>query len=264
MLLLRKDEENKMPEMMVVHYDQKPFFVDNNTVRPDKTEGGIEKRIVNEIVASDRRWNFVLDCFAGFGISTSIFAKHAKKVVALENNFKYASAMWVNLHQYFLDTAIGHVSIIPEDNVDYLRKTLKGKEEPPDLVDLDPFDSCEKQLGLVLKLLKDGALLLTNGHIGRISRNMGWAQKTYPGIGKRYIGNKVIDWPTQYFIPKKLEEPYKQLRVVHYYVHPTSVRIVCEVGKFRFSEETIKKLKERPKYLGRFKDMKKDERRNGK
>jgi 16S rRNA G966 N2-methylase RsmD len=254
-----------MSEMMIVPYNKKPFFADDNTTRPERTEGGIEKRIVNEIVAKDRRWNFVLDCYAGFGISTLIFAKHAKKVYAVEKNLKYASAMWMNLRPYFFDNVIGHVIIIPKDNLDYLRVAPDEEQHPPDLIDLDPFASCKDQLKLALEWMQDGALLLTNGHIGRIARNMNWVQTVYPDIGNRYSGwDKVIDWPTKYFIPKKLEEPYKQLRVVHYYVHPTCVRIVCEVGKFRFSEETIKKLKERPKYLGRFGEMKKDEGRNRK
>lgn len=253
-----------MPEMMVIHYDENPFFVEDNTTRPEKTDGGIEKRIVNEIVARDRKWNFVLDCYAGCGISTWIFAKHAKKVDAVEKNPKYASAMWTNLAVPFYKEATVELTIFNEDNLDYLRNNLAGNWNPPDLIDLDPFASCEEQLKLALMWMKDGALLLTNGHIGRISRNMKWVEKVYPDIGNRYIGDKAVDWPRKYFIPKKLEEPYKQLRVVHYYVHPTSVRVVCEVGKFRFSEETIKKLKERPKYLDKFKDMKKDEGRNGK
>jgi hypothetical protein len=252
-----------MSEMMVVHYDGNPFFVDNNTTRPEKTEGGREKRIVNEIVARDRKWNFVLDCFAGFGISTSIYIKHSKKVVAIEKNLKYASAMWANLALPFFGNGSGELNIIPQDNLVYMKEALKEKQDPPDLIDLDPFASCEQQLDLALKWMKDGALLLTNGHIGRISRNMTWVPTYYPDIGNRYIGDKVIDWTTEYFIPKKLEEPYKQLRVVHYCIHPTSVRIVCEVGKFRFYKETIKKLKERPKYLDRFKDLKKDGTRNG-
>ena len=253
-----------MSEMMVIRYDDKPFFVEDNTTRPEKTDGGIEKRIVNEIVARDREWNFVLDCYAGCGVSTWIFAKHAKKVDAVEMNLKYASAMWANLAVPFLKEATVELNIFNEDNLDYLRRALEEKQDPPDLIDLDPFASCEKQLELALEWMKDGALLLTNGHIGRISRNMDWVEDHYPDIGNRYIGDKAIDWPTKYFIPKKLEDPYKQLRVVHYYVHPTSVRVVCEVGKFRFSEGTIKKLKERPKYLDRFGEMKKDEGKNGK
>jgi hypothetical protein len=255
-----------MSEMMIVPFDQKQFFADNNTVRPDKTEGGIEKRVVNEIVANDRRWNFVLDCYAGFGISTAIFAKHANKVIALEKNLKYASAMLINLLPYYEDDEIGHLVIIQKDNLTFLKREAKRipKQDPPDLVDLDPFASCEEQLEEALKWMKNGALLLTNGHIGRVARNMDWVPRVYPGMGNRYTGDKVIDWPTKYFIPKKLVEPYKQLRVVHYYVHPTSVRVVCEVGKFRFSEETIKKLNDRPKYLDRFGEMKKNEGRNGK
>jgi hypothetical protein len=253
-----------MSEMMVIPFDQRQFFADNNTVRPDKTEGGIEKRVVNEIVASDRRWNFVLDCYAGFGISTAIFAKHANKVIALEKNPKYASAMFMNLFPYHENDEIGHLVIINKDNLIFLRREAKRKpkQDPPDLIDLDPFAGCEEQLEEALKWMKNGALLLTNGHIGRVARNMNWVSHVYPGMGNRYSDwDKVIDWPTEYFIPKKLEEPYKQLRVVHYYVHPTSVRIVCEVGEFRFSEETIKKLKDRPKYLDRFGEMKKNERR---
>jgi hypothetical protein len=38
-----------MPEMIVNHYDGKPFYLDNNTTRPDKTDGGIEKRKVTTI-----------------------------------------------------------------------------------------------------------------------------------------------------------------------------------------------------------------------
>jgi len=180
-----------MPDMMIVPYDRKPFFVANDTTRPEKTDGGIEKRIVNEIVAEDRRWNFVVDCYAGFGISTLIFAKHAKIVYAVEKNLKYASAMWINLRPYFFDNVIGRVVIIPKDNRDYLRVAPDEEEHPPDLIDLDPFASCGKQLELAMEWMENGALLLTNGHIGRILRKMSWVKKTYPDMRKRGESNRL-------------------------------------------------------------------------
>ena len=254
----------EMPEMMILPYDGKFFFVANNTTRPEKTEGGVEKRKVNEIVAGDREWDFVLDCYAGFGISTSIFAKHAKKVVALEEDFRYASAMWVNLYQYYQANEIGYVEILNDDNRYYLNPGPEKNQHPPSLIDLDPVGSCKKQLELALEWMKDGALLMTNGHIGYVARNMDWVHNVYPHMGNRYIGDKAVDWPEEYYIPW-LQRNYPQLRrIVHFYAHPTSVRCVCEVGEFKFFEKTIQKLVKRPKYLGKYKDMKKNEEKNGK
>lgn len=249
-----------MPEMMVLYCDEKPFFVDNNTTRPDKTEGGIEKRKINEIVASDRKWNFVLDAYAGFGISTAIFAKHAKKVVAVEKNLQYAAAMWANLAPSFLFNETIELKIVNEDNLEYFDKALEEKLAPPDLIDLDPFNSCKEQLKKALKWMKNGALLLTNGYIKSLSRDLDWVHngKFFPDFGNRYTGDNAMDWPTEYFIPEELEKPYKEneLKVVHYYVHPTSVRVVCTVGEFQFEPETVKKL-DRDNYLDQFKDKKK-------
>jgi hypothetical protein len=84
-------------------------------------------------------------------------------------------------------------------------------------------------------------------------------RRIYSIEGNEFRGNKSKQWPKKRFIPwveglcKKLELD-KQLKVVHFYVHPTSVRLVCAVGDFEFHDpETKKELKNRDNYLDKFK-----------
>lgn len=56
-------------------YDGRYFRVTDNTARSSKSDAGIEKRIVSEIIGKSRKWHFILDAYAGFGISAYIFSK---------------------------------------------------------------------------------------------------------------------------------------------------------------------------------------------
>ena len=106
-------------------YDGRYFLVTNNAARSSKSQAGIEKRIVNEIIAKSRKWHSILDLYAGFGISTYIFSKHSERVVAVEKDWETYSLLKQNL------SGIKNVECINDDNVYYLEKCIEDGLDTP-------------------------------------------------------------------------------------------------------------------------------------
>ena len=235
--------------MLEIWYKGKHFYVEDDPARPDKKPSGVEKAIVNEIVAADHEWDFALDAFAGIGVSTYIYSKHARKVLALERKESKFDILWQNVWP------IDNIEVQHTDNVEFLKKVLREGMEPPDLIDLDPFGNVNAQLPLALDWMKKGALLVTTGEIEGIYRKSPFGRKYHPEIEGRYIGKKAVMWAEEEFIPN-LVQRYKDnhLRPVHFYIEPSSVRVVFEVGEFEFVGETKEKLANRPNYLDWFKN----------
>jgi len=235
--------------MLEIFYKEKHFYVEDDPARPDKKPSGVEKAVVNEIVAADHEWNFVLDAFAGIGVSSYIFSEHARRVLALEKKESKFAILWENVRE------IENIEVEHTDNVKFLEKALREGMEPPDLMDLDPFGNVNAQLPLALEWMKNGALLVTTGEIEGIYRKSPFGRKNLPEIEGRYIGKEAVMWAEEEFIPN-LTRQYPQLTKVHFYTEPSSVRVVFEVGEFEFTKETKEKLaeKERPIYLDWFKN----------
>lgn len=235
--------------MLEIFYKGKHFYVEDDPARPDKKPSGVEKAVVDEIVAADHEWDFVLDAFAGIGVSSYIFSEHARRVLALE---KKESKFVILCRNVLLETE--NVEVEHTDNVKFLEKAFRERMEPPNLIDLDSFGNCRGQLRPALDWMKDGALLVTTGEIEGIYRNSPFVRKNYPEIKGRYIGKEAVLWAEKEFIPNLVRQ-YPQLHLVHFYTEPSSVRVVFEVGDdFKFTSETKEKLAERPNYLDWFKD----------
>jgi 16S rRNA G966 N2-methylase RsmD len=226
---------------------EKHFYVEDDPARPDKKPSGVEKQEVNEIVAADHEWDFVLDAFAGYGVSSYIFSKHAKRVLALEEGERTFSILWQNVRE------IENIAVIRTDNIDYLKKALREGMQPPNLIDLDPFGNCRSQLPLALDWMKNGALLVTTGEIEGIYRKSPFGRKNHADIDGQYIGKEAVMWAENEFIPN-LTRGYNGLRPVHFYADPSSIRVVFEVGEFKFRSETREELDKRPQYIWWFKD----------
>jgi 16S rRNA G966 N2-methylase RsmD len=234
--------------MLEIFYKEKHFYVEDDPARPDKKPSGVEKAVVNEIVAADHEWNFAVDAFAGIGVSGYIFSEHARRVLALEKKESKFAILWQNVME------IENIEVEHTDNVKFLEKALREGMEPPDLIDLDSFGNCRAQLTPALDWMKEGALLVTTGEIEGIYRNSPFVRKNYPEIEGRYIGKEAVLWAEKEFIPNLIRQ-YPQLHLVHFYTEPSSVRVVFEVGDdFKFTSETKDKLADRPKYLDWFKD----------
>jgi len=234
--------------MLEIFYKGKHFFVEDDPARPDKKPSGVEKAVVDEIVAADHEWNFVLDAFAGDGVSSYIFSEHARRVLALEKKESKFDILWQNV------LPIDNIEVEHTDNVKFLEKALREGMEPPSLINLDSFGNCRAQLRPALDWMKNGTLLVTTGEIEGIYRNSPFVRKNYDEIKGRYIGKEAVLWAEKEFIPNLIKE-FPQLHPVHFYTEPSSVRVVCEVGDiFKFTSETKKKLAQRPKYLDWFKD----------
>jgi len=229
-------------------YDGRYFLVTNNAARSTRSEAGIEKRIVNERIAKSRKWRSMWDLYAGFGISTHTFSKYAERVVALERDPETYLLLRRNLK------GIGKVELINDDNVYYLQKCIEDKVEPPEFIDLDPFGGPESQFISTLEWMKDGAVLCTNGQIEGVYRNSIGIRHLYPWID-RHAGHKATRWAEDVYIPRLLglaKDKGRELRLVHYYCHPTSLRFIFELGSFEFSKEVKEELSKRPKFLDWF------------
>jgi len=235
--------------MYDIWYKKRHFYVEDGTGRHDTKHSGLEKSEVNEIVAANREWTDVLDAFAGYGISSYIFSKHAKRVLALEKRERTFSILWQNISD------IENIEAVHTDNLSFLEKAVKEEIEPPDLIDLDPFGNPYAQLRHVLAWMKKGALLVTTGEIEGIYRNSFIVRKNYPELKGKYIGKEAVWWAEREFIPRVIKQyPDSQLNPVHFYAEPSSVRVVFEVGGFEFTKETKDKLAARPHYLSWFKE----------
>jgi len=235
--------------LLEVWYDGRHFWVEDDTARPDKKPSGVEKAAVNEIIAANCEWTDVVDAFAGCGISAFIFSKHAKRVLALEKDgLKFAI-----LHENISD--IRNIEYQHMDNVEFLKRALREGMTPPELIDLDPFGNPWAQLPLALEWMKYGALLVTTGEIEGIYRDSFIVRRNYPELEGKYTGKEAVIWAQEEFIPN-LISAYSQyeLRLIHFYAEPSSIRVVFEVGDFKFTDETKAKLDQRPKYIGWFSD----------
>jgi 16S rRNA G966 N2-methylase RsmD len=234
--------------MLEIFYKGKHFYVEDDPARPDKKPSGVEKAVIDEIVAADHGWNFVVDAFAGIGVSSYIFSEHAKRVLALEIKESKFDILWENLME------IENIWVEHVDNLKFLERAVREGTKPPELMNLDAFGNVNDQLPVALDWMKDGALLVTTGEIEGIYRNSPFVRKNHPEIEGRYIGKEAVLWAEKEFIPNLIKE-FPQLHLVHFYTEPSSVRVVCEVGDiFKFTSETKKKLADRPNYLGWFKD----------
>jgi len=228
-------------------YDGRYFLVTNNAARSSRSDAGIEKRIVNEIIMR-QRWHRVFDLYAGFGISSYIFSKNSEKVVALEREPETYLLLTRNLKR------IKNVECINDDNVYYLENCIEDRLEPNTLIDLDPFGGPEAQFLLTLELMKEGAILLTNGQIEGVYRNSIGIRHLYSWID-RYAGHKATRWAEEVYIPRLCglaKERGRELRLVHYYAHPTSLRFIFELGSFQFSKKVKDELSKRPHFLDWF------------
>lgn len=249
-MLLTEDPDVKGFRRRVLReeYDGRIFLVTDNAARSFRSEAGIEKRIVNEIISKSRKWDFILDPYAGFGISAYIFSKHSERVIALERDWETYFLMKRNLK------GIGNLEPVNDDNVFYIEKCIEDKLEPPELIDLDPFGGPEAQFLLTLEWMKDGAILCTNGQIEGVYRNSIGIKHLYPWIDK-HAGHKATRWAEDVYIPRLCglaKEKGRELRLVHYYAHPTSLRFVFELGSFEFSKEVKDELSKRPHFLDWF------------
>jgi len=235
--------------MLEIFYKEKHFYVEDDPARPDKKPSGVEKAVVDEIVAADHEWDFAVDAFAGIGVSSYIFSEHARRVLALEKKESKFNILWQNVQE------IDNIWVEHTDNRKFFEKALREGMEPPELIDLDAFGNVNAQLPLALEWMKYGAILVTTGEILGIYRKSPFGRKNHPEIEGRYIGKEAVMWAEEEFIPNVVRQ-YPQLHPVHFYTEPSSVRVVFEVGDFKFTRETKEKLaqKERPKYLDWFKD----------
>jgi 16S rRNA G966 N2-methylase RsmD len=228
-------------------YDGRYFLVTNNAARSSRSDAGIEKRIVNEIIMR-QRWHRVFDLYAGFGISSYIFSKNSEKVIALERDAETYLLLKRNVR------GIENVEPVNDDNVFYLENCMEDKLETRTLVDLDPFGGPEAQVLLTLERMKDGVISLTNGQIEGVYRNSLGIRHLYPWIDQ-YSGHKATRWAEEVYFPRLRGLARKQgreLRLVHYYAHPTSLRFIFELGSFEFSKEVKEELSKRPKFLDWF------------
>ena len=248
-LLIEDDDVKEFGgRVLKEEYDGRYFWVTNNAARSSRSDAGIEKRAVNEIIAKNQRWHRILDLYAGFGISTYIFSKNSERVVAIEKDWETYSLLERNLKD------IRNVDRINDDNVYYLEKCIQNKLRPPQLIDLDPFGGPEAQFLLTLEWMESGAILCTNGQIEGVYRNSIGIKHLYPWIDK-YAGHKATRWAEKVYIPRLCDlakEKGRELRLVHYYVHPTSLRFIFELGSFEFSKETKDELSKRPRFLDWF------------
>jgi 16S rRNA G966 N2-methylase RsmD len=229
-------------------YDGRYFLVTDNAARSSKSAAGIEKRTVNKIIGKSRKWDFILDPYAAFGISAYIFSKNSERVVAVDRDWETYLLLKENLR------GMKNVECFNDDNTAYLEKCIEDKLEPPELIDLDPFGGPEAQFLLTLEWMKDGAILCTNGQIEGVYRNSIGIRHLYPWIDK-FSGHKATRWAEEVYFPRLrdlAEKKGRELRLVHSYAHPTSLRFILELGSFEFSKETKDELYKRPRFLDWF------------
>src|SRR5439155_14273414 len=89
-----------------------------------------------------------------------------------------------------------------------------------DLVDCDPFGSCYELLELVPQLMSSGVFCITTGEIYQIYRGLN--RRTGCPDAQAFRGRRAVDWVRECLLPEILFSFGGKVRVLHYYVFPTS------------------------------------------
>jgi hypothetical protein len=138
------------------HVEKEMFLKREHYGHDKKNPFGINtdhKQLINKefITNTNIKISRVFEPFAGEGRFTNILLekKSIKEIICIENNKET-----INNFKSFIDDK--RVRLIEDDNIEYLRSNSLGKF---DLVDLDPFITCNEQLNHVWGCLNDQALL---------------------------------------------------------------------------------------------------------
>jgi len=229
---------------MKIRYLGREFEVISNNQLPGTDEAIEEKRRVNQIISKVLQpQDIVIDAFAGYGLSTFIWASRCK-VIAIERDKEVFSCLAKNFKNYT------NVTCLKGNNISILKTITKS----PDirLIDLDPYANCYKQIPLALDLLDNGILLVTSGEVMSLYRRLNL--KRYGNIEKYKGYANFYRFPQEVLFEKYIkgecEKRSKRCELVYYYVYPTSARMVITVGDFKFSPEILAELGPSPKFLG--------------
>jgi hypothetical protein len=210
----------------------------------------MEKLNVNRVISDTlTKKDVVLDLFAGFGMTTYVWALNAGKVEAVEKDpdifeclkYNIPSAMPVNF--YNMDNCILMKKWAMFDKRDF--SNIK-------VVDLDSWNNIISQAPYTFKCIDKGLVLVTSGEHFALYR--GTKFKRYNGLTKDieknpetafYFGETVLfPWLKQFS-----DKEGKDIRIIHTLTSPRVTRLVIAVGGYK-NISLERELSKRPKWYG--------------
>lgn len=219
----------------------KQFLCLNDQSAPDIDIAAVEKRACNDIISSSFHFRCALDAFAGVGISAEGWAKCSEELFVVENRKDALAGLHANLQLIQNETCALHVfSGAAADFLGYaIRKKIRFQ-----LIDCDPFGTSYDMLPLLRHVITAGIVCVTSGEVFQVYRGI----NRRPGrpIQPQYKGRRCIEWVQNVLIPEVIHS-VGNCRLLHYYVYPSSVRLILAKGRFRVPEDLFAG---RPNVLG--------------
>ena len=210
-----------------------------------------EKLLINMVIAKyelNKDKDVVIDPYASIGLSTSLWADNANKVIAIE---KDEYIYWI-LKKNMENLGYKNVTTYNSDNLDYFKAWKSfGTDLKPKLIDLDPYANCHEQIPYALSL-KPKLLFITTGEQFYLMRN------NNQGLDNRYGDllkeiDDFWDFPTKVLYPFTImnapPEIRDKIKLEHFYIYQTSARLLLSID-YILKPETVLFLRSRPKNLG--------------
>ena len=176
----------------------------------------VTKWFVNNYVDKDSR---VLECFAGLGRTTDLYAEKAGYVFSIEKDSETFSGLEEKFRKY------SNVHVLNQDNLKYLNDK---QDFDYSVVDLDPWGNANKQIIRVLERMKSEYLLVTSGEPYAIHR--------FKTIIKKYGTPWIDKWECfsiqlfNRFIVPEAEKNNKKAELLKYFDSHKICRLVVRIN----------------------------------
>lgn len=221
--------------------DGKAFLCLKDQSGPDMDIAALEKRICNRIISENCRFATALDAFAGVGISAYYWAKCSDTLFLLEKRKDAVHLLSKNLQ--WLRTDGCNANLVQMSAYDFVPEALREKRQFQ-LIDCDPFGTCYNLLPMVSQLIPHGIVCITSGEIYQVYRGLN-KKPGRPNCAE-YKGRAAREWVVEKLIPEIMLN-FEEGRLIHYYIYPTSVRLIIAVGGYPLNADLFHR---RPRLLG--------------
>jgi hypothetical protein len=221
----------------------KDFYCLPDQSAPDIDIASLEKRRCNALLSRFCRFERGLDAFAGVGVSSRYWTICTKDLYLVEK--RPAALRLLRRNLPCIKRRGCRVHLVAGTAQDFLQTAIDQRLRF-ELIDCDPFGNCYELLPLVAQAVTKGVVCVTTGEIFQVYRGL----NRLPGrpSADNFRGHKAAQWVTDALIPE-LVSVFENAKPVHYYVYPTSVRVILALGGFPVP---IQEFIKRPRFLGWF------------
>lgn len=210
---------------------------------PDMDIAAVEKRRCNAILGDFCKFKRGLDAFAGVGVSSCYWSRCTEELYLVESRVEAVRVLRRNLQA--IKRRGCRLHLVAGTAHDFVGLAIaRGIEF--DLVDCDPFGTCYDLLPLVKRIVPRGVVCITSGEVLQVYRGLNRQRGRPPA--DEFRGRRAVEWVRRMLLPE-LQAIFDGARLVHFYVYPSSVRVILATGGFPLSTDIFRG---RPTLLGWF------------